>query len=89
MKTAPPQFAHVFLFACPVCFRPLVAACNSTSRNLEVADSFNFSSQCHYGWSGDVIGMKAKSHWVEAWFNEAPVGTGIAGSCDGDLAPGT
>ena len=43
METAPPQFAHVLLFACPVCFRPLVTACNSTNRNLEVADGYDFS----------------------------------------------
>jgi hypothetical protein len=88
METAPPQFAHVLLFACPVCFRPLVTACNSTNRNLEVADGYDFSSHCHCGWSGEVIGMKAKRHWVEAWSDKAPVGKGIAGSCDGDTAAG-
>jgi hypothetical protein len=30
------HFAHVLLFACPECARPLVSACASSKRNLEV-----------------------------------------------------
>ena len=67
-------------------YRPLVTACNSTNRNLEVADGYDFFSHCHCGWYGEVLGMKAKKHWVEAWSDKAPVGKGIAGSCDGDTA---
>jgi hypothetical protein len=84
MERKTPQFAHVLLFACPVCTRPLATACNSTKRNLETADGQYFQPHCHCGWSGDVIGMKAIKHWVEAWPDSAPVGKDVPGSCDGE-----
>jgi hypothetical protein len=78
------QFAHVLLFACPVCARPLATACNSTKRNLEAADGQYFRPHCLCGWSGEVIGMKAIKHSVEPWSDAAPVGTDVPGSCDGE-----
>jgi hypothetical protein len=82
MATNTPQFAHVLLFACPACSRPLAAACNSTGRNLEEADRHYFQPHCHCGWTGDVIGMKAIKHWVEPWLDNTPLEKGGAGSCD-------
>jgi hypothetical protein len=32
--------------------------------------------------------MKAKTHWVELWSYNAPVGAGVAGSCDSDTFAG-
>jgi hypothetical protein len=78
----PRQFAHILLFACPVCARALATACNSTKRNLEVADGHYFQPHCHCGWTGTVIGMEAIKHWVEPWSEKAPVGADVVGSCD-------
>jgi len=75
------QFAHVLLFACPHCGRPLASACASIAGNLEIADAHWFQPHCHCGWTGDVIGMTAIKHWVEAW-NEGPGPNEPAGSCD-------
>ena len=45
------HFAHVLLFACPECERPLASACASNKRNLEEADAHFFNPHCHCGWS--------------------------------------
>lgn len=79
------QFAHVLLFACPRCGRPLASACASKGSNLETADAHWFNPHCHCGWTGDVIGLTAVKHWVESWSVEpgtAPA-DGSSGSCDG------
>jgi hypothetical protein len=41
------EFAHVFLFRCPECGRPLASACASTQSNLELADAYLFNPHCH------------------------------------------
>jgi hypothetical protein len=82
MQIAAHQFAHVFLFACPTCSRPLVTVCNSKNRNLEVGDSRQFQPLCHCGWNGTLAGVEALKHWREPWTNEAPVGAGVKGSCE-------
>jgi hypothetical protein len=61
------QFAHVLLFRCPQCGSPLASACASRKRNLEQAEAHWFKPHCHCGWTGDVIGVIAVKHWVEAW----------------------
>jgi hypothetical protein len=76
------QFAHVMLFQCPQCGRPLASACASTEQSLEGADAHWFNPRCHCGWTGSVIGMTAVKHWVESWERTAPVGPHVAGSCD-------
>jgi hypothetical protein len=78
------QVAHVLLFACPQCDRPLASACASTKQNLEDADAHWFNPHCHCGWTGEVIGLKAVRHWVEPWQGNAPLGTGVPGSCEGE-----
>jgi hypothetical protein len=77
----PEQFAHVLLFACPQCDRPLASACASTKQNLEDADAHWFNPHCHCGWTGDVIGLTAVRHWVNPWGSNTPLGTG---SCEGE-----
>lgn len=80
------QFAHVLLFGCPRCGRPLASACASNESNLEVADAHWFNPHCHCGWTGEVIGLTAVKHWVEPW--NAEPGTALkpqaSGSCDGE-----
>ena len=84
MDSVAEQFAHVLLFACPKCARPLAAACVSTKRNLEVADEHWFTPHCFCGWTGDVIGFTAIRHWVEPWGVHAPAAKkNSAGTCDG------
>jgi hypothetical protein len=77
------QFAHVLLFECPQCRRPLASACASTKQNLEDADAHWFNPHCHCGWTGPVIGLTAIKHWVEAWESGATLEPGSPGSCDG------
>jgi hypothetical protein len=76
------QFAHVLLFTCPHCGRPLASACASNNRNLEVADAHWFQPHCFCGWVGDVAGMVAVKHWVEPWEGKGSLENGN-GSCDG------
>jgi hypothetical protein len=78
------QFAHVLLFACPRCGSPLASACASTKRNLEQADAHWFNPHCHCGWTGEVMGVAAVKHWVEAWKNNVPLAVGAPGACDGE-----
>jgi len=80
------QFAHVLLFACPKCGRPLSSACVNTKKSLEDADAHWFNPHCHCGWTGDVIGVAAVQHWVQRWDFLAPIGQGVPGSCDGPSA---
>jgi hypothetical protein len=80
LETSPWHFAHVLLFACPQCGRPLASACYHTERNLETADAHLFNPHCHCGWTGDVRGLTAVKHWVEPWPSALP--TDAAGSCE-------
>jgi len=79
------QYAHVLLFACPVCERPLSATCVSTRSNLEVAEAEWYTPHCHCGWTGELAGVVAIKHWVESWHNHAQLLPGDPGSCDGKL----
>jgi hypothetical protein len=78
-------YAHVLLFACPQCSRPLASACASTGKNLEGADAHWFNPHCHCGWTGDVMGVTSVKHWVERWDRQATSVEGDDGSCDGAL----
>lgn len=75
------QYAHVLLFACPQCGRPLTAVCVSDSKSLEGVESKWFTPACHCGWHGDVAGVTAIKHWVEPWRGK-PLAHGEAGSCE-------
>ena len=76
------QYAHVLLFACPRCGRPLASACFNTKTSLEDADAHWFNPHCHCGWTGDVSGVSAIKHWVAPWQSNLPGGNDVAGSCD-------
>jgi len=78
------QFAHVLLFDCPQCGRPMASACASTKKSLEDADAHWFNPHCHCGWTGDVTGIVALRHWVEPWKVKVPIGSAVPGSCDGE-----
>lgn len=67
MENSVRQFAHVILFRCPNCGRPLASACASERRNLEVADAHFFNPHCFCGWTGAVAGLEGVRHWVEPW----------------------
>ena len=85
------HFAHVLLFACPECERPLASACASSKKNLEEADAHFFNPHCHCGWNGPVAGMEAVKHWVQAWREfkpEAGAARPSDGSCDGKTHTG-
>jgi len=73
------QYAHVMLFACPQCGRPLCSSCASPNKNLEIAEAQWFAPHCHCGWTGEVAGVTAVRHWVEPW-SAAPVDE--PGTCD-------
>jgi hypothetical protein len=77
------QYAHVLLFACPHCERPLAAVCVSAKRSLEVAEAKWFTSHCHCGWTGDVAGVTAIKHWVEPWVGKI-VASDDPSSCSGE-----
>jgi hypothetical protein len=78
------EFAHVFLFRCPACARPLAAACASTQSSLELADAHLFDPHCHCGWTGTLMGLESVKHWVEQWESPSFV-AGQSDSCDGNL----
>jgi hypothetical protein len=39
----------------------------AAERNMEETDSRPFVLRCSCGWKGEMIGLAAKRHWVEAW----------------------
>jgi len=83
LQEALEQFAHVLLFACPECRRPLASACFTSKRSLEEADGRFFNPHCHCGWTGAVAGLQAVRHWVHPW-PEVPSGIaeGDNGACE-------
>jgi hypothetical protein len=78
------EFAHVFLFRCQACGRPLASACASTQSNLEMADAHLFNPHCFCGWTGDMLGMISVKHWVEPWESPTTVAK-ESDSCDGKV----
>src|SRR5271165_844415 len=58
------EFAHVFLFRCAACGRPLASACASTQSNLELADAHLFDPHCFCGWTGTLMGLESVKHWL-------------------------
>jgi hypothetical protein len=77
------QYAHVLLFACTLCGRPLSSTCLSTRSNLEIAEAEWFTPHCPCGWSGDIAGVTAAGHWVKSWHADVPTAPGEPGICDG------
>jgi hypothetical protein len=79
------QYAHVMLFACPHCARPLVVTCISSNKSLELAEAAWFSPTCHCGWTGDLAGITATRHWVEPWHGKR-LAPGELGHCNEHMA---
>jgi hypothetical protein len=77
MSNKPETFAHVLLFACPECARPLAFARASSKQNLEDAEAHWFNPHCHCGWRGEVMGIEAVQHWVQAWERGIPAGENV------------
>lgn len=82
MQQTTEAFAHVLLFACPQCNRPLASACASAKRSLEDADAHYFNPHCHCGWTGPVVGLEAVKHWVHPW-QKIDHTAGLAQDADG------
>jgi hypothetical protein len=78
------EFAHVFLFRCPECGRPLASACASTQSSLEMADAHLFNPHCHCGWTGALVGLISVRHYVEPWESPSLVAK-ESDSCDGKI----
>jgi hypothetical protein len=78
------QYAHVLLFRCPGCVRPIAWASASNQKNLEVADGQRFALRCSCGWTGQLAGLAAVKHWVEQW-DAALADDGQIGIFEGDV----
>jgi hypothetical protein len=78
------QYAHVLLFACPACERPISATYLSTHSNLESAEAESFTLHCHCGWAGKLTGVSTVKHLVESWRREIRLSPSAEGSCDGN-----
>jgi hypothetical protein len=83
MQSSDGNYAHVLLFACPLCGRPLASACFNTKKSLEDADAHWFNPHCHCGWTGEVTGMLAIKQWVEAWPRPVRWEDELPGACEG------
>jgi hypothetical protein len=60
-------FVHVMLYKCPECGAPIATALVKEHRNVEPIDGKVIQIQCLCGWSGQLLGVTAMRHWVEAW----------------------
>lgn len=69
MQIEAEPFVHVLLFKCPHCEKPTASVLPSSERTLEKVDGASFPVQCFCGWSGNLLGIEARKHWVEAWEN--------------------
>jgi hypothetical protein len=61
------QYAHVLVFTCPDCARPLTTTMVSPFRNLEMQDAAEFHLRCDCSWSGKQLGVLATNHSVIPW----------------------
>jgi hypothetical protein len=73
------EYAHVFLFRCPVCHGALTSVCFKSESNLETADTHVFRPTCDCGWTGELAGFVAVSHWVQFWESLGSRDTGNPG----------
>ncbi len=67
MAEIPEAFVHVLLFECSKCGCPVAAAVASVNRNVEEVDASSIELRCSCGWSGNVLGVEARKHWVQPW----------------------
>jgi hypothetical protein len=63
-----PLYAHILVFACPDCNRPLAISHLSKERNLESIDALKLKIVCpDCRASTEVIAATAKRHLVQRW----------------------
>ena len=60
-------YAHILLFSCKGCNKPLPIQVMSAARNLETIDADTFDVQCECGWTKEFLGVEAIRHWVTEW----------------------
>jgi hypothetical protein len=60
-------YAHILLFLCQGCNKPLPIPVMSGARNLEKIDADTFDVQCECGWTKEILGVEAVRHWVIEW----------------------
>lgn len=62
------RYVHVLLFECSQCNEPVTSAQVSEERSLEKVDGQPVSCHCNNcGWSGSLLGLHSRQHWVEPW----------------------
>jgi hypothetical protein len=61
------RFVHVLLLQCPACEDAIAVTDATPEANLEEIDARTFDSRCPCGWTGQVVGIQARRHWVEPW----------------------
>ena len=62
------RYVHVLLFECSQCDGPVTSAQVSEERSLEKVDGQPAPCQCNScGWSGSLVGLHSRQHWVEPW----------------------
>jgi hypothetical protein len=67
MRRPMERFVHVMLFECPDCTLAIPLALTRDRRNFEDSDGHAFTLRCSCGWSGVLLGVLARRHWVEGW----------------------
>ena len=68
--SAPQAYLHVLVFECPRCSTPVSVASLDVAANLESVDANHFNITCSCGWSGKLLGVQARKHFVDAWNTE-------------------
>ena len=63
------KFLHLLVFRCPQCGNPMSAWTLSEMQSLETVDASAFDLKCECGWSENWLGLKARRHWAEPWFD--------------------
>jgi hypothetical protein len=66
------QYVHVLLFSCPRCGDPIPSAVVNGERNIENVDGRGTLCGCKCGWSGSLLGLHARQHWVAPWDVKQP-----------------
>ena len=62
-------FVHVLVFQCPKSGDPICELTLRPERSLEESHVVPFNVKCSCGWQGQMLGVNARMHWVEAWSN--------------------
>jgi hypothetical protein len=60
-------YAHILLYSCRGCNKPLSIVVMSPERNLEQLDAGTFDIRCECGWEKQLLGVEGVCHWVTEW----------------------